>query len=47
MILRLSAQIEALKVEVTAHWLASQVNTGATFGGEYTLNYMKQVCWLN
>ncbi|MBD0380512.1 dynamin family protein [Paenibacillus sedimenti] len=39
----LTAQIEALKVEVTPEWLASQVNPGAVFGGEYTLNYMKQV----
>jgi GTPase Era involved in 16S rRNA processing len=39
----LTAQIEALKVDVTKQWLASQVNSGATFGGEYTLNYMKQV----
>ncbi|MDR6884529.1 dynamin family protein [Bacillus sp. 3255] len=39
----LMAQIEALRVEVTAQWLAAQVNPGATFGGEYTLNYMKQV----
>ncbi|WNR42362.1 dynamin family protein [Paenibacillus roseipurpureus] len=35
--------IEALKVEVTSELLISQVNTGATFGGEYTLNYMKQL----
>ena len=39
----LIAQIEALKVEVTGALIASQVNTGATFGGEYTLNYMKQL----
>lgn len=39
----LIAQIEALKVEVTGDLIASQVNTGATFGGEYTLNYMKQL----
>ncbi|MCY9664629.1 dynamin family protein [Paenibacillus alginolyticus] len=39
----LTAQIEALKVDVTTQWLAAQVNAGATFGGEYTLNFMKQV----
>ncbi|MFD0694752.1 dynamin family protein [Paenibacillus sp. GCM10027628] len=39
----LIAQIEALQVEVTPEWLAAQVNAGAVFGGEYTLNYMKQV----
>ncbi|WP_187274457.1 dynamin family protein [Paenibacillus sp. N3.4] len=39
----LTAQIEALKIDVTTEWLASQVNAGAVFGGEYTLNYMKQV----
>ncbi|MDU0200042.1 dynamin family protein [Paenibacillus sp. MAH-36] len=39
----LLGQIEALRVEVTAEWLAAQVNAGATFGGEYTLNFMKQV----
>lgn len=39
----LTAQIEALKVDVTTSWLATQVNAGASFGGEYTLNYMKQV----
>ncbi|MEC0231341.1 dynamin family protein [Paenibacillus alba] len=39
----LIAQIEAIQVPVTTAWLASQVNAGATFGGEYTLNYMKQV----
>ncbi|MGO4494444.1 dynamin family protein [Paenibacillus sp. 2RAB27] len=39
----LIAQIEALKVEVTGELIGSQVNTGATFGGEYTLNYMKQL----
>lgn len=39
----LIAQIEALKVDVSRELIASQVNTGATFGGEYTLNYMKQL----
>lgn len=39
----LLGQIEGLRVEVTAQWLAAQVNAGATFGGEYTLNFMKQV----
>ncbi|MDR6549563.1 dynamin family protein [Paenibacillus qinlingensis] len=39
----LIAQIEALKVEVSGALIASQVNTGATFNGEYTLNYMKQL----
>ena len=39
----LISQIEALKVEVTGALIGSQVNTGATFGGEYTLNYMKQL----
>ncbi|WP_171682020.1 dynamin family protein [Paenibacillus planticolens] len=39
----LLAHIEALRVEVTTEWLAAQVNAGATFGGEYTLNFMKQV----
>ncbi|NEW06003.1 dynamin family protein [Paenibacillus sp. SYP-B3998] len=39
----LIAKIEALKVEVTPDWLAAQVHAGAVFGGEYTLNYMKQV----
>ncbi|MBP1961886.1 dynamin family protein [Paenibacillus aceris] len=39
----LLGQIEALRVPVTTDWLAAQVNAGATFGGEYTLNFMKQV----
>ncbi|UKS30529.1 dynamin family protein [Paenibacillus sp. HWE-109] len=39
----LIAQIEALQVVVTTQWLGAQVNAGATFGGEYTLNYMKQI----
>ena len=39
----LMSQIEALKVDVTPDWLAAQVLAGAVFGGEYTLNYMKQV----
>ncbi|MFC5448164.1 dynamin family protein [Paenibacillus aestuarii] len=39
----LLSQIEALKVDVTPDWLAAQVLAGAVFGGEYTLNYMKQV----
>jgi GTPase Era involved in 16S rRNA processing len=39
----LAAEIEALGVVVAAAWLAEHVNTGAVFGGEYTLNYMKQV----
>ncbi|MEW9698909.1 dynamin family protein [Paenibacillus sp. SI8] len=39
----LIAQIEALKVDVTPEWLAAQVHAGAVFGGEYTLNYTKQV----
>lgn len=39
----LIGQIEALRVDVTGQWLAAQVNPGASFGGEYTLNYMKHV----
>lgn len=39
----LLGHIEALRVPVTTDWLAAQVNAGATFGGEYTLNFMKQV----
>ncbi|MGG1550571.1 dynamin family protein [Paenibacillus ferrarius] len=38
----LIAEIEALRVEVTGDWLAAQVSAGASFSGEYTLNYMKQ-----
>ncbi|SEB62144.1 dynamin family protein [Paenibacillus sp. GP183] len=39
----LTAEIEALHIDVTPQWLAEQVNPGAVFGGEYTINYTKQV----
>jgi GTPase Era involved in 16S rRNA processing len=34
---------ERLQVAVKPEWLAEQVNTAAGFGGDYTLNYSKQV----
>jgi GTPase Era involved in 16S rRNA processing len=39
----LAAEIEALHADVTPQWLTEQVNPGAVFGGEYTINYTKQV----
>ncbi|NOU97502.1 hypothetical protein GC093_30395, partial [Paenibacillus sp. LMG 31456] len=34
---------ERLHITVKPEWLAEQVNTAAGFGGDYTLNYSKQV----
>lgn len=34
---------ESLHIPVKPEWLAEQVNTAAGFGGDYTLNYSKQV----
>ncbi|MGE6229475.1 dynamin family protein [Paenibacillus chitinolyticus] len=39
---KLLADIDAFSVEVTSSWLASQVNTEAVFGNEYTMTYMRQ-----
>ncbi|OXM88019.1 dynamin family protein [Paenibacillus rigui] len=36
-------QVERLHLEIEPQWLAEQVSTSAGFGGDYTLNYMKQV----
>ncbi|MBP1994801.1 dynamin family protein [Paenibacillus eucommiae] len=40
---QLTAEIEALRVEVKPEWLAEQVNAGASFDGEYTLVYTRLV----
>ncbi|NHN28671.1 dynamin family protein [Paenibacillus agricola] len=36
-------RVERLHVEVEPEWIAAQVNQAASFNGEYTLNYMKQL----
>ncbi|GAA4861247.1 hypothetical protein GCM10023310_45810 [Paenibacillus vulneris] len=35
--------VERLHVEIEPRWLAEQVNESAGFGGDYTLNYSKQI----
>ncbi|MFE5317228.1 dynamin family protein [Paenibacillus sp. NPDC056579] len=40
---RVRAAVERLHVDVRPEWLADQVNEAAGFGGDYTLNYTKQV----
>ncbi|WP_079909002.1 dynamin family protein [Paenibacillus sp. 32352] len=35
--------VERLHVEIEPQWLAEQVNESAGFGGDYTLNYSKQI----
>jgi GTPase Era involved in 16S rRNA processing len=39
----LQSAIESISVEITSDWLADQVNPGAVFSNEYTLNFSKQV----
>ncbi|TDF99395.1 dynamin family protein [Paenibacillus piri] len=40
---RIRETAERLQVAVLPEWLAEQVNTSAGFGGDYTLNYSKQL----
>ncbi|MEX2460343.1 MAG: dynamin family protein [Paenibacillaceae bacterium] len=35
--------LDIFSIEVTPNWLADQVNTGAVFSNEYTINFAKQI----
>jgi GTPase Era involved in 16S rRNA processing len=37
------SDIEMFTVDITADWIAEQVNPGAVFSNEYTINYAKQI----
>ncbi|NBI28039.1 dynamin family protein [Chengkuizengella marina] len=41
--LKVMEKIEAMDIKISPDWLVKQVNTGAAFSNEYTLNYSKHI----